>query len=238
MNWREQLNSTNTEEIKRYNQLQTWYPYLKDEFTKPYMRHIAAKIANYKQNEELLCPSKVNIFRAFRKYSYEAVKLVILGQNPYPGKGIADGLVFSTKNKETPKSLKNIFKELINDFPDIRLLSNSLDNWAEQGALLINTIFTTHAGMSKAHIDYGWEIFTDKVLELLNNHKNSIVFMLWGNDAKKYKSKITNKKHLILEAARPSPLSVNKGFFGCSHFKKTYNFIKDKYNYDFDFSTK
>ncbi|HKL75076.1 MAG TPA: uracil-DNA glycosylase [Halanaerobiales bacterium] len=238
MNWREQLNSTNTEEIKRYGQLKTWYPYLKDEFTKPYMRRISAKIANYKQNEGLLCPSKGNIFRAFRKCPYEAVKLVILGQDPYPGKGIADGLVFSTKNKETPKSLKNIFKELTNDFPDIRLLSNSLDNWAEQGALLINTVFTTHAGISKAHINYGWEILTNKILELLNNHNNSIVFMLWGNDARKYKSKITNKKHLILEAVHPSPLSANRGFFGCNHFKKAYNFIKDKYNYDFDFSTK
>ena len=237
MNWREQLNKLNPIQAKRYRLLGGWYKLLNEEFDKDYMKKISAFIKQYKAYHSLLCPNIPNIFRAFRTTSYDAVKVVILGQDPYHTKGTADGLAFSTPQEKTPASLRNIFKEIERSYPDMNFTSNSLESWANQGVMLLNTVLTTEVGQSEKHKDIGWQTFTDKVIKLLNNKEQPIVFMLWGRKAQAYKKLITNDNHLVLETSHPSPFSVERGFKGCNHFKETKDFINKQYNPQIDFST-
>lgn len=216
------------------NELGTWYSILKDEIEKPYFKYIINRINDVKEN---LCPNRNNVFKAFRKCDYSSTRLVIIAQDPYYNEGVANGLAFSTDQEKAPPSLKNIFKEIKTSIGEDNFNSNDLTSWTNQGVLLLNAALTTELGVAKAHSKLGWDLFTKRVLQELNNHPNDIVFMLWGNDAKKLKQYIINDRHLILEAAHPSPLSASRGFFGCNHFKLANDFIKEKYNIIINYST-
>lgn len=179
-------------------------------------------------------PAPENIYNAFKLCPYDNVKVVIIGQDPYFTPGTAHGLSFSTLQTQTPPSLLNIYKELHSDlysymnFETFRkeiCTTNDLTNWAKQGFLLLNSCLTVEDGKAGSHSNKGWEVLIEKVMNALNEHQNPIVFMLWGNHAKEYRKMITAQHHMILEAAHPSPLSADKGFFGCKHFSKACNFI-------------
>ncbi len=158
-------------------------------------------------------PAQEQIFTALNLTPFQSVKVVILGQDPYHGPGQAHGLAFSVKESVPPPSLKNIFKEL-KISPD----NGDLTSWAEQGVLLLNTVLTVRQGEANSHQKKGWELLTDKMIQLLSAERDGLVFLLWGASATAKKSQINIKKHYVLEAAHPSPLSAYRGFFGCRHF--------------------
>ena len=194
-----------------------WDSILEHEFKKEYFKKLISVIdEEYEKNE--IFPSKNEIFNAFKLTDYENVKVVILGQDPYHGYDEAEGLAFSVKNHiKRPPSLRNIFKELKNDL-NIDRENNSLQDWALQGVLLLNAILTVKKDTPLSHKNIGWEQFTDEVIKIINEKEEPVVFVLWGNFAKTKKNLITNKKHLILEGAHPSPFSANRGFFGTKPF--------------------
>ena len=166
-----------------------------------------------------------DIFNALKLTPYEKVKVVILGQDPYHEKGQAEGLCFSVpKGVKTPPSLVNIFKEIKDDL-NIDNTSPELSCWAKQGVLLLNTSLTVREGQANSHSGKGWEILTDAIIKKLNDRKQPIVFLLWGANARSKAAFITNKNHLVLSAAHPSPLSAYNGFFGCKHFSKANKFL-------------
>lgn len=203
-----------------------WDELLKDEFKKDYylkLRTILAK--EYKT--QTIYPNMYDIFNALKYTSYSDVKVVIIGQDPYHGEGQAHGLCFSVKRGvEPPPSLKNIFKELEIELGIKPSSCGELTSWAKQGVLLLNATLTVRAGQANSHKGIGWEIFTDKIIEILNNREKPIVFLLWGANAKKKAELLTNPNHKILTAAHPSPLSAYNGFWNCGHFAETNNFLK------------
>lgn len=203
-----------------------WDSILEHEFKKEYFKKLISVIdKEYEKNE--IFPSKNEIFNAFKLTDYENVKVVILGQDPYHGYDEAEGLAFSVKNHiKRPPSLRNIFKELKNDL-NIDRENNSLQDWALQGVLLLNAILTVKKDTPLSHKNIGWEQFTDEVIKIINEKEEPVVFVLWGNFAKTKKNLITNKKHLILEGAHPSPFSANRGFFGTKPFSQINNFLKN-----------
>ena len=168
-----------------------------------------------------------DIFNALRYTSLSGTKVVILGQDPYHGYGQAHGLCFSVKEGvPPPPSLKNIFKELESEYGFTPPPSGELTGWAKQGVLLLNTTLTVREAMPQSHKGRGWEILTDKIIEKINEKDTPVVFMLWGSNARAKSALITNKKHLVLECAHPSPLSAYAGFFGCGHFMRANEFLK------------
>lgn len=173
-------------------------------------------------------PPMDDIFNALRYTSYENTKVVILGQDPYHGAGQAHGLCFSVKRGVVPPpSLKNIFKELRDEFGMAEPECGELIGWAKQGVLLLNTTLTVREGQPQSHKGMGWEILTDRIISILNEKTEGIVFMLWGKNARDKKALITNPRHLVLECAHPSPLSAYAGFFGCNHFVRANEFLKN-----------
>ncbi len=203
-----------------------WDELLKDEFEKDYYKKLRAVLANeYKTHT--VYPDMYDIFNALKYTSYSDVKAVIIGQDPYHGPGQAHGLCFSVKRGvESPPSLKNIFKE-INDELGIPIPSHGeLTSWARQGVLMLNAVLTVRAGQPNSHKSIGWEQFTDRVIELLNERNEPIVFLLWGGNARRKAQFVTNPIHKILTCAHPSPLSAYNGFFGCGHFIKCNEFLK------------
>jgi uracil-DNA glycosylase len=167
------------------------------------------------------------MFSALKLLHYEDIKVVILGQDPYHGEGEAHGLAFSVREGiPLPPSLVNIFKELKRDL-GITRIRGTLDDWAIQGVLLLNTVLTVRENTPNSHKGKGWEIFTDAIIKKLNDRETPIVFILWGNNAKAKKQLITNKKHLVLESSHPSPFSCRYGFEGCKHFSKANEFLKN-----------
>ena len=206
----------------------SWDEILKDEFTKEYY----LKLRDFLKVEYRLhtvYPSMYDIYNAFKLTAYEDVKIVILGQDPYHNEGQAHGLSFSVKpGFPVPPSLANIYKEMNWDVGCRIPTSGYLEKWTKQGVLLLNTVLTVRADTPNSHKNMGWEIFTDCVIEHLNRRETSIVFMLWGNNAKSKRRIINNPNHLILESSHPSPLSVQSGFFGCKHFSKANDFLKSK----------
>lgn len=204
-----------------------WDNLLKDEFQKEYYRKLRAILAN-EYKTQTIYPDMYDIFNALKYTSYSDVKAVIIGQDPYHGEGQAHGLCFSVKKGvEVPPSLKNIFKE-IEDELNIKPPSHGcLTDWAEQGVLLLNAVLTVRASLANSHKNIGWETFTDKIISILNEREKPIVFLLWGANARKKAQLITNPVHKILECAHPSPLSAYNGFFGCGHFKKCNDFLKE-----------
>lgn len=206
----------------------SWDKILKGEFEKEYYLNLREFLKN-EYIRYTIYPNMYDIFNALKYTSYEDVKVVILGQDPYHGKGQAHGLCFSVRDGVPfPPSLKNIFLEIKNDLGIEVPKSGNLSKWAHQGVLLLNTVLTVREGMAGSHQNKGWEIFTDEVITKLNERKEAIIFVLWGNFAKSKKKLITNPNHIILEAAHPSPLSAYNGFFGCKHFSKINSILKEK----------
>ena len=183
----------------------------------------------YKAYEEhTIFPDKKNIFAALKYTPYENVKVVILGQDPYHGLGEAHGMAFSVcPGIKIPPSLQNIYKELHEELGCYIPNNGYLMKWARQGVLLLNSVLTVQKDLPASHRGIGCEAFTDKIIEEVNKKEDPVVFMLWGNFAKSKASLITNSKHLVLTAAHPSPFSARYGFFGCNHFKKANEFLKE-----------
>lgn len=198
----------------------SWDLVLKDVFYGTNYLNIR-EFLKYEYSHYTIFPKASDIFNAFRLTPYENVKVVIIGQDPYHEVGQAHGLAFSVLDGVSfPPSLKNIFIEIENELGINIPKSGDLTKWAKQGVLLLNATLTVRQGFANSHANHGWEQFTDEVIKKLNQREEPIIFVLWGNYARKKKQLITSPKHYILEAAHPSPLSAYNGFFGCGHFKK------------------
>lgn len=204
-----------------------WLEVLKPEFAKPYYRSLYDFI-NSEYSTRVVYPPAQDIFSALHLTPRREVKAVILGQDPYHNEGQAHGLSFSVRpGVEIPPSLVNIFKELHDDI-GCRIPNNGfLESWARQGVLMLNTVLTVRAHQANSHQGAGWEHFTDAVIRSVDELDHPVVFMLWGRPAQSKQTLITNPEHLILKAPHPSPLSAYRGFFGCRHFSKTNEFLKE-----------
>lgn len=206
-----------------------WAKILREEFQKKYMLNLKLFLEQEKQSGEIVYPPRNLIFNAFKQTPYDRVKVVIVGQDPYHGVGQAHGLSFSVPNGVSPPpSLKNIFLELINDVKIKEPTTGDLTLWAKQGVFLLNATLTVRANSPKSHYGKGWELFTDKIIEILSKREDPIVFLLWGKSAQEKLFNVfkNNGKthHLVLSAAHPSFYSV-KNFWGCKHFSKTNEFL-------------
>ena len=203
-----------------------WKSVLMDQFQSPYFRTLKEFLQEEKKKYTLYPPGRL-IFNAFQRTPFDRVKVVILGQDPYHGKGQAHGLCFSVpQGIPKPPSLVNIFKELHSDLGISIPEHGNLEKWADQGVLLINATLTVRDSQAGSHQKRGWETFTNRVIEVVSQEKNGVVFLLWGRFAQAKESLIDSGKHLILKSAHPSPLSAYNGFFGCRHFSKTNDYLK------------
>lgn len=204
----------------------SWDVLLKEEFSKDYYKELQEFLENEYENYTIH-PEKDEIFSALSSTSYEDTRVVIFGQDPYHGENQAHGMAFSVKKGvDIPPSLKNIYKELNQELGCYIPNHGYLEKWAKQGVLLLNASLTVRDAEANSHKGKGWEKVTDRITEILNNRRESVIFILWGNDAKKKEALITAPQHIILSAAHPSPLSASRGFFGCGHFKKVNNILK------------
>ncbi len=202
-----------------------WDKVLNEEIHKEYFKELV-KFLDEERKYKTIYPNKIDIFKALQLTDYNDVNVVILGQDPYHGEGEANGLCFSVNHGiQSPPSLKNIFKELKEDL-NIDRTDTDLSDWAKQGILLLNTVLTVEKKKPLSHRNKGWEIFTDKIIEILNKKDDPIIFILWGNPARSKKVLITNKKHMIVESSHPSPFAYLKGFKGSKPFSKTNNLLK------------
>ena len=202
-----------------------WEFILQDEFRKQYFKKLTEALNNERKKYTVF-PSKGRVFNAFKLSSFSTTKIIILGQDPYHRKGQANGLCFSVSaGKKLPPSLHNILKELQSDLKIPITRNGNLENWANQGVLLLNSILTVRENAAKSHQNLGWEKFTDTVIAKLSEKKNGLIFLLWGAFAQKKLLLIDTQKHYILKTSHPSPLSVYKGFWGCRHFSKTNNLL-------------
>ena len=208
----------------------SWLIQLKDEFEKPYMKALKSFLEEEKKAKKIILPDESLWFNALNSTPLEKVKVVILGQDPYPTKGHAHGLCFSAlpEVKPLPKSLKNIYKELYDDLSINNNHTAYLQPWAEQGVLLLNAILTVEEGKTNAHKNKGWEEFTDKIIEIINKECNNIVFILWGAYAQKKGKAINTSKHMIIKSPHPSPLSAYRGFYGSKPFSRTNDYLISK----------
>lgn len=208
--------------------MKNWTDVIGTEKAQPYFQHTLQQVHLARANGKTIYPPQKEIFNAFKYTAFEDVKVVILGQDPYHGANQAHGLAFSVKPEVAiPPSLLNIYKELTQDISGFQMPSNGyLVKWAEQGVLLLNTVLTVERGMAHSHANLGWERFTDKVIAVLNEHREKLVFLLWGSHAQKKGQMIDRTRHLVLTAPHPSPLSAHRGFFGCRHFSKTNSYLE------------
>jgi len=214
--------------INFYSNLeQSWCKLLQSEFEKPYIEELDNFLFSEKANNKIIYPEERLIFNAFNSTPFKDVKVVILGQDPYHGPNQAHGLCFSVlPDVMIPPSLKNIFKE-INQDVNVDIPSyGCLQSWAEQGVLLLNATLTVEKSKAGSHQKKGWEQFTDRVVQLLNEQREGLVFLLWGSYAQKKGQFIDTKKHLVLKAPHPSPLSAHRGFFGTKHFSKANQYLE------------
>jgi len=204
----------------------SWLSLLEDEFKKPYMQGLRDFLLAEKQQSKVIYPKSDLIFNALNTTLFDDVKVVILGQDPYHGPGQAHGLCFSVlPDVRIPPSLLNIFKELHQDLGFEIPKHGYLQSWAEQGVLLLNATLTVEQNQAGSHQKKGWEQFTDSIVQLLNKQCEGLVFLLWGNYAQNKGALIDTKKHLVLKAPHPSPLSAHRGFFGTQHFSKTNTYL-------------
>ena len=205
-----------------------WKKALAEEFGAEYMKELKGKLVEEMNNGMVIYPPAKQIFNAFNLTPFDKVKVVILGQDPYHGRGQAHGLSFSVPDGvNPPPSLLNIFKEIESDLAvkPPKTKNGNLENWAKQGVLLLNTILTVRASQPASHCDLGWEKLTNAAIKALSDKRENIVFLLWGKFAQEKESLIDANKHLILKAPHPSPYSANSGFFGCKHFSKTNDYL-------------
>ncbi|MCP1659669.1 uracil-DNA glycosylase [Neisseria perflava] len=208
--------------------MQTWHEAIGAEKAQPYFQHIISSVRQEREARQTVYPPAHDVFNAFKATEFDQVKVVILGQDPYHGAGQAHGLAFSVRpDVQIPPSLVNIYKELADDIPGFQIPQHGyLQHWAEQGVLLLNTVLTVRAGQAHSHAPLGWEQFTDRVIAQLNEHREHIVFMLWGSHAQKKGAFIDRNRHLVLTAPHPSPLSAYRGFFGCKHFSQANAYLQ------------
>jgi len=201
---------------------ESWKQNLKDEFDKIYFQQIVTFLKAEKSAGKIIYPPGPLIFNAFNKTPFSKVEVVLLGQDPYHNKGQAHGLSFSVPDGiPKPPSLINIFKELESDLGITTPKNGNLENWAQQGVLLLNASLTVRQNEPGSHSKIGWLQFTDSVISKISDNKKGIIFLLWGKFAQEKQSLIDETKHYVLKAAHPSPFSADKGFFGCRHFSKT-----------------
>ncbi|HGN2974455.1 TPA: uracil-DNA glycosylase [Proteus mirabilis] len=205
----------------------TWHDVIGAEKEKPYFQQILSQVAQQRQAGKIIYPPQEDVFNAFRFTPFENVNVVILGQDPYHGPNQAHGLSFSVRpGVPAPPSLVNMYKELEQEYPDFKRPNHGyLESWAQQGVLLLNTVLTVEKGQAHSHANYGWEVFTDAVIEQINQRREGVIFLLWGAPAQKKGRFIDTNKHFILKAPHPSPLSAHRGFLGCGHFKQTNNLL-------------
>lgn len=203
-----------------------WGQYLKEEMAQPYYRKLRQFLIGEYSTKQVY-PDMYSIFNALHYTSYADTKVLILGQDPYHEPGQAHGLSFSVQpNVPPPPSLVNIFKELETDLGCTVPNNGCLEPWARQGVLLLNTVLTVQAHRANSHRDKGWEIFTDKIISLLNQREKPVAFILWGSPARRKKAMITNPQHFIVESPHPSPLSAYRGFFGSRPFSRVNKFLE------------
>ena len=212
---------------------ESWKGFLDAEFARDYMTELRAYLKERKAQSAIVFPHSSVWFNAFSLTPLDAVKVVILGQDPYHGPGQAHGLSFSVpQGVPPPPSLKNIYKEIDDDINGELKLSGQrkgcLDGWAEQGVFLLNSVLTVESGQAASHQGRGWETFTDRVIEHLSHDREHLVFLLWGSYAQKKGQVIDASRHLVLRSPHPSPLSAHRGFLGCKHFSQTNDYLVSK----------
>lgn len=215
---------------------ESWLEALKDEFQQPYFTSIKRFLISEKQKGVTIYPPGPLIFNAFNKAPFDKVKVVLLGQDPYHGPGQAHGLCFSVPDGvKPPPSLKNVFKEINTDLGLPIPTSGNLEKWAEQGVFLLNAMLTVQARKASSHSKIGWQQFTDAAIRTLSEKREGLVFMLWGNFAKKKAVLIDESKHLVLKSGHPSPLAA-RYFFGCRHFSQANEYLKQQGKQAIDWS--
>jgi uracil-DNA glycosylase len=203
-----------------------WQIILQEEFEKDYYQKLRRQLKNEYRSHPVY-PAMDQIFNALHYTSYQDTKVLLLGQDPYHGENQAHGLCFSVSGDQpVPPSLKNIYKELRDDLGCSIPNHGYLKKWADQGVLMLNAVLTVRAGQAASHKKIGWELFTDRIIDLLNQKEEPVVFLLWGNFAQSKASLIDNPRHLILRSPHPSPLSANRGFFGSRPFSKVNHFLQ------------
>lgn len=209
---------------------ESWEQMLRDEFEKDYMKQLRTFLMEEKHHGKTIYPPGSLIFNAFNQTPFDQVKVVLLGQDPYHGPGQAHGLAFSVqKGVAPPPSLKNIYKELQSDIPGFTIPEHGdLTSWARQGVLLLNATLTVRRGEPGSHHGKGWEIFTDQAIKELSDNRKGLIFLLWGKNAQAKIPLINTEQHHILKAAHPSPYSAERGFFGCHHFSKTNEILREQ----------
>ncbi|MBC3616738.1 uracil-DNA glycosylase [Vibrio metschnikovii] len=208
----------------------TWHEVIGHEKQQSYFKNTLAFVEQERRSGKVIYPPATEVFNAFRLTEFHDVKVVILGQDPYHGPNQAHGLCFSVLPQvKTPPSLVNIYKELAQDIRGFSIPNHGyLKSWADQGVLLLNTVLTVEQGKAHSHANSGWETFTDRVIEALNQHGQGIVFLLWGAHAQKKGKMIDRQRHHVLEAPHPSPLSAHRGFLGCKHFSMTNQLLEQQ----------
>ncbi len=226
---------TETESQSRVKLETSWREHLIDEFDRVYMKELRVFLLAEARSGKTLFPPSARIFRALELTPLTNAKVVIIGQDPYHGPGQAEGLCFSVPSGVTkPPSLVNILREVGDDFAqdgeakDFSSRGGSLVPWAEQGVLLLNAVLTVEQGRAASHRGQGWERFTDRVVEVLNDECEHLVFMLWGSDARNKGQRLDRNRHLVLTAPHPSPLSADRGFFGCRHFSRANRYLVEQ----------
>lgn len=207
----------------------SWLVHLASEFEQPYMQQLREFLRQQKQQGRIIYPASKHIFNAFNSTPLDKVKVVILGQDPYHGPGQAHGLCFSVQpGVPAPPSLQNIFKELQRDLQLLIPTHGCLQHWADQGVLLLNATLTVEQARAGSHQGQGWETFTDRAIQVVNEHCEGVVFLLWGSYAQKKGQWIDAKLHLVLKSPHPSPLSAHRGFIGNGHFSKANAYLASK----------
>ncbi|EQC48891.1 uracil-DNA glycosylase [Bacteriovorax sp. BSW11_IV] len=211
------------------NLCQSWHQLLQDELNSDYFNQLTKFIDTEISSGQIIFPQSHDIFSALNLTPLEKVKVVILGQDPYHGDGQAHGLAFSVnRDIKIPPSLVNIYKELNSDLNLEIPRHGCLESWAKEGVLLLNNVLTVQKGMAGSHHKKGWEKFTDKIIEIINEKKENVVFILWGSPAQKKASKVNTEKHFVITSVHPSPLSSYRGFFGSKPFSKANDFLVQK----------
>ena len=214
--------------LKKYLKDPYWNELLKEEFKAPYFTKLEESLTQA-YAEEVVYPPVEDIFSALNLTPFSNIKAVIIGQDPYHGPDQAHGLSFSVKSgKRIPPSLVNIYKELLDDMKISPPMDGHLEAWAKQGVLLLNNQLTVLAGQPMSHKDIGWNEFTDKIIELINEKKENVVFILWGSPAQKKAKAVDSSKHFVIKSVHPSPLSSYRGFFGSKPFSQTNKFLESK----------
>ncbi|MBD1558904.1 uracil-DNA glycosylase [Vibrio sp. S9_S30] len=201
----------------------TWHDVIGEEKKSAYFSETMKFVRQERASGKIIYPAESDVFNAFRFTEFHDVRVVLLGQDPYHGPNQAHGLCFSVlPGIKSPPSLVNMYKELAQDIPNFIIPEHGyLKSWAQQGVLMLNTVLTVEQGQAHSHANTGWETFTDKVIEAVNQHKEGVIFLLWGAHAQKKGRMIDRNKHHVLAAPHPSPLSAHRGFFGCGHFSQT-----------------